>query len=233
MALKIKKQIKDPQTGLVTEIEGTEAEVEAFLRKHEKMKETPKPKKDLILGKGVEERIRQLIAEELGKRLMTHEQLAEFVRRNAPHQQPQHIHHWYHDNGWWWRPYWTGITWTYQYTNQDPARYDGVNGSPVYSVFNTSDEMSSHLGFTNGYVESKVSGTPYLGIATNGVGSASGIYSSQSTAKLLLDSNQNWASNNLKLGGHAASETLITTTAEAVPMNFVGYCAVAPSDGSN
>lgn len=231
MALRVKKQIKNPD-GTITEIEGTEAEVEAFLRKHDKMKEAPvaKPKRDLILGKDAEDRIRQLIGEELGKRLMTHEQLADFIRRTAPATgQTHHYHHWYHDNGWWWRPYWTGLAWTYQYTNSDPDKFSGMNGPATYSMFNSSDEMSSHLGFSKGYVESKITGTPYSGIATNG--------------SLVVDANttQNWASNNLKLSdlkldhkwvsgiGSVHSEpALFSTTADAVPTNFVGYCTTAP-----
>lgn len=108
MALKIKKQIKNSD-GTITELEGTEAEIEAFLKKESKKQESVQKKKSLILGKGMEARIREIIAEELAK---------------LPAAQTSTYHHWYHYNGWWWRPYYTlGGSWLYQYTNSNPTNY--------------------------------------------------------------------------------------------------------------
>ena len=111
MALKIKKQIKNSD-GTITELEGTEAEVEAFLRKQEKKKESiENRKKDLILGKSATEQIRKLIQEEIAK---------------IP--PARDIHHWHYDNGYWWRPLWANGVWTYQYTQANPNTWYSTAG---------------------------------------------------------------------------------------------------------
>jgi hypothetical protein len=161
MTLKIKKQIKNSD-GTVTEIEGTEAEVEAFLRKQEKKKESiDNRRKDLILGKKMSAAdLKQMIAEEITSRLMTAEQLKRTIQDEIAKAPAKSVeHHWHQTNGWWWRPYWDFAaplpTWKYTYTQQDPSL-----GASVYMTANSSAEMGNHLGLNANWVESKAFNLP-------------------------------------------------------------------------
>ena len=109
--LRIRKEIKN-QDGTITEVEGTEAEVEAYERKQEKKRqsETVKKERKLLLDS----------AKALGK--MTKKDLLELIQKALADLQAKEIHHyhWYYNNGYWWKPYWDGIVWTYQATTHNP-----------------------------------------------------------------------------------------------------------------
>lgn len=182
--LKIKKQVKDPETGLITEIEGSEAEVEAFLKKHEKMRqqESPKRKRDLILGKGMSEAdLRRIIREEIAA---------------AP--KAAQVIHWHHNNGWWWAPYWNptigGVS--YYYTSSDP------NVDPVkitYASTNNADEVASKVGLTSNWVSSVSNTVTSQGLQGNYLvsdGSANGF----NTFSAAIPLNASW-SGSVGVGG--------------------------------
>jgi hypothetical protein len=70
MAVHIKKIIRDAVGNILEEIEGTEAEIEAYEKKQgkrQKALEELKKKKEVLLGKMAEADLRKLIAEEIAK----------------------------------------------------------------------------------------------------------------------------------------------------------------------
>jgi len=151
--LKIKKQIKNSD-GTITELEGTEAEVEAFLKKQSKKDETVSPKKkNLILGKEMQAAVQQLIDEAITAHLLRFNHLNTHTVE----------HHWYQSNGWWWKPYWDQGRWTYMYTQNDPNTYTGIRGvtntisSGIYTC-NSSAELSSKLGLDAHHIDQQMGG---------------------------------------------------------------------------
>jgi hypothetical protein len=132
MALKIKKQIKNSD-GTITELEGTEAEVEAFLKKQNKKDEsTQTKKKNLILGKEMAAVIQDMIDAAITKHAL----------HNHLNLQPKEVHHWHFNNGYWWRPAWVGGVFTYQTSNVDPNVY----GTTGITLCNNVSELSSKIG---------------------------------------------------------------------------------------
>jgi hypothetical protein len=141
MALKIKKQIKNSD-GTITELEGTEAEVEAFLKKQSKKDESlVQKKKNLILGREMRAAIQEMIDDALNK-------TAQFSQSKVVE------HHWYHNNGWWWRPTWVGGNYVYQATQYDPNRYAVASNNCI--TCNSSAELGSNIGVNEGFVVNTV-----------------------------------------------------------------------------
>lgn len=154
--LKVKKQIKQ-QDGTVVEVEGTEAEVEAFERKHEKKQQSEQSKKERKLLLDSKRTLDKLTKKELLELLELLEQAL------AKQAQPTVVHHWYHSNGWWWRPWWQDGIWTYQYTQTDPnwvlTNTNGTgwmnsnagvnlnaNSSQSFFTCNSVEELAQHTG---------------------------------------------------------------------------------------
>ena len=132
MALKIKKQIKNTD-GTITEVEGTEAEVEAFLKKQNKRNEDVEQKKrNLILGKEALAEVQKMI----DAAIIRHNLLQNHNGNAVIHQ------HWYHNNGYWWQPRWTGNRYDYVYTMQNPTFGTGLTDA----VYCSSNELSSKIG---------------------------------------------------------------------------------------
>ncbi len=108
--LKIKKQIRQPD-GSTVEIEGTEAEVEAYERKLEKKQQSEQAKK--------ERRLLLEFQKTLDK--LTRKEPLELIQEALAKQQgAQVVHHWHYDNGYWWRPWWNDGVWRWQYTPNNP-----------------------------------------------------------------------------------------------------------------
>jgi hypothetical protein len=110
MALKIKKQIKQSD-GTILEIEGTEAEVEAFERKNEKKQQSEQAKKERKL----------LLESKKTIEKMTKKELTDLIQKMLAAAPSRVEHHWHYDNGYWWRPWWNNGIWTYQYTLTNPT----------------------------------------------------------------------------------------------------------------
>ena len=180
MALKIKKQIKNSD-GTITELEGTEAEVEAFLKKQSKKDESlVQKKKNLILGKEMRAAIQEMID-------------AAFANESANtyKRAPQIIeHHWHHYNGWWWKPQWYNGNYTFVATQRDPNLYSTTGAMSGYITCNTVNDLSSKIGMSANDISSNI-GAPvgqtitttdassaWYGVKTNGiVGTTGGVVS--------------------------------------------------------
>lgn len=144
MALKIKKTILDNQGRIIEELEGTESEIESYMKKRQKREETiqkeQSKKKGVLLGKEMLAKIQELIDAAILKHALTH----------PAHQAVQVEHHWYHNNGWWWRPMWdyTKNNWYYTYTSQNPEA-----GGVSYITCNTAGQLSSKIGVAENVVQ--------------------------------------------------------------------------------
>jgi hypothetical protein len=151
MALKIKKQYKNAD-GTITEVEGTEAEVESFEKKNNKKNESAQKKKEILHGK----KAKNVDMEELKRFLIEEVQKLAAIRE---------VHHWYYNNGWWWRPWWFNGAWTYIYSQTQPVA--GYNGDTrLYSTTTNAADLSKCVG---------VSATDV--VAKSVINSSSGIYS--------------------------------------------------------
>lgn len=139
MALRIKKQIKNSD-GTITEIEGTEAEVESFIRKHQKRNESPESKKkNLILGKEAVELVESLIKHYISIHELT-------KRHGTDFDSVVNHHYYYRYGGYWYYPYWFngGLTW--RYTNTDPT----IAGAAVtWCAANSLNDLASSVGATD------------------------------------------------------------------------------------
>jgi hypothetical protein len=154
MALKIKKIITNDKGQIEEELEGTEAEIENYLKKRSKKQETTQKKKNLILGKEMRAAIQEMIDDALNK-------TAQFSQSKVVE------HHWYHNNGWWWRPTWVGGNYVYQATQYDPNRY--VVASSNFVTCNTAQEMGSHIGLDATHIANTIkSDPPTQSITTTG-----------------------------------------------------------------
>jgi len=184
MALRIKKKILD-ERGETIEVEGTEAEVEAFENKLSKKKQT-------------EEKARQkrLLLE--GKKKaseMTLEDLFRLIERLLKERVAEHhYHHWYRYNDWWYRPLWYGDHYVWCTTNTDPT-----SGKGVIATCNSLEELGQRTGVDAYSVYSSLLTGPqpqnawntWSNIKINGIstGVSSGCINTVSTDKVELQNN--------------------------------------------
>jgi hypothetical protein len=170
MALKIKKQIKNPD-GTMTEIEGTEAEVEAFLRKAQKQNETAEKaerKKNLILGKEAKAEIQKMIEDAVRIAIGAHEILKQHGSSVV------HEHHYYRHGGYYWQPWYDGS-----------YRYRPFN-SDIWVTCNSLAEVGTSIGTdVSSLVGSMADSTQTLTVAPM-IGT-NGVYTANNTPGLLLD----------------------------------------------
>lgn len=183
--LRIKKQIKQPD-GTILEIEGTEAEIEAYEKKQNKKNESAQKKKEILHGK----KAKKLDMEEL-KRFLSEE-----IQKLAAIRE---VHHWYFNNGWWWRPWYFNGQTTYIYSQTQPASGYVGDISNFYTTTNAAD-LSKNIGLnTNEITNKQLAATTYTsatsgllgnwystGIATNNLSVSSG---GQSSAAYVVNCN--------------------------------------------
>jgi hypothetical protein len=173
--LKIKKQYKQAD-GTLIEVEGDEAEIEAFEKKQRKQKaqiESESRKKTILYGKELEDLIRRIAAEEAAKAT------------------PKVEHHWHYDwrpwNGYYWRPLWDGVSWTYQYsTAANP-------GDGNYTVCNSAADLSSAIGISEIDALSATKGTALDVITSGGCGDPLAEYRSFIASQSIVSSGQTWS----------------------------------------
>ena len=144
----------DDQGRIVEEYQGEEAEVESYEKKSQKKRQTEdaKKKKEILHGKALEELIRRIASEEAAK---------------TPPKIEHHWHNQYHYdwrpwNGYYWRPYWDGITWTYQYATNLNTAHDGHYTSCVNAA-----DLSQAIGIDSQTVSSVTADASYKVITNN------------------------------------------------------------------
>jgi len=159
MALKVKKSIKQ-QDGTVVEVEGTEAEVEAFEKKNEKKQQSENAKKERRL----------LLESQKTIDKMTKKDLMELIQKMLAAAPTRDIHHWHYDNGYWWRPWWQNGIWTYQYSTNNPVYSFTTN-----TAYSSTAAQASDIKTCNSVADfSKTTGINQSTIATNLLASSHG-----------------------------------------------------------
>lgn len=159
MALNIKKQIKNSD-GTITEIQGTEAEIEAYEKKSEKKQQSENAKKERKL----------LLESQKTIEKMTKKDLMELIQKMLAAAPTRDIHHWHYDNGYWWRPWWQNGIWTYQYSTNNPVYSYTTN-----TAYSTTAAQSSGVMSCNSVADfSKTTGIKQSTIATNLLASSQG-----------------------------------------------------------
>ena len=169
MALKIKKSILNDKGQIIEELEGTEAEIESYERKRTKKQESAKSKKGLLLGKEMLAHVQKLIDEAILKHALV-------ASHSALWQTKVIEHHWYRDNGWWWKPQWHNDHYIYMATNQDPSVYSQGTAGGNYITCNSSAELDIKLGQHSGYVDSQLETNALTGQIGNWSGVATSCY---------------------------------------------------------
>lgn len=141
--LKIKKQIKNPD-GTVTEIEGTEAEVEGFLKKVEKQNETAQrsaeKKRNLILGKEAKAEIQKMIEDAVRLAIVAHEVVKQHSSTIV------YEHNYYRHGGYYWQPWYDG---SYRYRPLSSESWIKCTSAPELGVKIGAD-YTTLLGSVNG-----------------------------------------------------------------------------------
>lgn len=190
--LRIKKQYKQPD-GTMIEVEGSEAELEAYEKKQQKKNESAQRKKEILHGKA-----KKLAAKALASKEAL-EELRKFISDEmAKKQAIKEVHHWYYNNGWWWRPWWVDGTVTYLYSQTQPTVTYNGDTSVFYSSTNAND-VGKSIGLAANTITNK---TPSA--TTGWYGNA---VATNTTAGNLITSN---AVNTIGLGSTATNYTLST-----------------------
>jgi len=175
MALNIKKQIKNSD-GTITEIQGTEAEIEAYEKKNEKKQQSEQAKKERKL----------LLESQKTIEKMTKKDLMELIQKMLAAAPTRDIHHWHYDNGYWWRPWWQNGIWTYQYSTNNPV-------VPMYSTnvaYSSTAAQASDIRTCDSVADfSKTTGINQSTIATNLLASGAGLTTTGTISGNMLTTN--------------------------------------------
>jgi hypothetical protein len=216
MALKIKKIITNEKGFITEELEGTEAEIEAYEKKKSKKDETVKKKKDLLLGKEMLAQVQKMIDDAVLKHSLFHSHSLVVE------------HHWHQTNGWWWKPYMDQGQWRYYYTQNNPNTFGGITGvgqyatngitsSPGVYTCNSAVEMGSKLGVDASYVEHQVGS----GITNTGVVSSNSINGAATEVEPLWKVLKGSAYDvGMKLGSAGVGQSNLDITSGIVNMNI-------------
>lgn len=138
--LRIRKEFKQPD-GTVIEVEGTEAEVEAYEKKQTKKNESAQRKKEILHGK----RAKSINIDELKQFLSQEIQKLAAIRE---------VNQWYFNNGWWWRPWYFNNSWTYIYSQNQPQQ--NFNGdTSTYCTTSNATDVCNKIGLKIDDITSK------------------------------------------------------------------------------
>jgi hypothetical protein len=160
MALKVKKSYPDPNNpGRFIEVEGTEAEIESFEKKQQKKNESATRKKEILHGKAARSLKNADVIEELKKFIAQ-----EVAKITAARE----VHHWYFNNGWWWRPWYFNGQTTYLYSTTAP---NTAGWETSIISCNSSNELQTATGVVSEVADALTNGNSTIGnyVNTNGL----------------------------------------------------------------
>lgn len=183
MALRIRKTVYDQMGRVSEELDGTEAEIEAYEKKQKKKNESVQKKKEILHGKAAKALKQQDVLDELKKFLA-----AELAKNQAVRE----IHHWYYHNGWWWAPYYgIGGGLTYYFSQQHPTQI----GSTSILTCNSSEALSKATGIDANTLTTALTTTNSSNLVSNTISVAPVSNETAGVYGISVNENNGWSSN--------------------------------------